>query len=133
MYSNLGPRWRSVVSLTPRPLYPQGKSPRICVNTEVKCSVLAVPGHFVVSTRNSRGNWQESWSREMNLGCTEREELLNTTLSYGLDDRGSRVRFPTEAGNFSLHHRVQTCSGAHPASYPMGTGGSYTGDKVAGA
>jgi hypothetical protein len=26
-------------------------------------------------------------------------------LSYGLDDRGSRVRFPAEAGNFSLHHR----------------------------
>jgi hypothetical protein len=25
------------------------------------------------------------------------------------------------AGNFSLHHRVQNGSGAHPASYPMGT------------
>jgi hypothetical protein len=25
---NLGPRWRRVVSFTPRPLYPQGKSPR---------------------------------------------------------------------------------------------------------
>jgi hypothetical protein len=40
---------------------------------------------------------------------------------YRLDDRGSRVRFPAEAGNFSLHHRVQNGSGAHPASYPMGT------------
>jgi hypothetical protein len=28
-----------------------------------------------------------------------------------LDDRGSRVRFPTGAGNFSLHHRVQNGSG----------------------
>jgi hypothetical protein len=27
---------------------------------------------------------------------------------YGLDDRGSRVRFPVRAGNCSLHHRVQT-------------------------
>jgi hypothetical protein len=26
------------------------------------------------------------------------------------------IRFPAEAGNFSLHHRVQNCSGAHPAS-----------------
>jgi len=26
------------------------------------------------------------------------------------------------AGNFSLHHHVQTSFGAHPASYPMGTG-----------
>jgi hypothetical protein len=37
-------------------------------------------------------------------------------LGYGLDDRGSRVRFPEEAWNFSLHHRVQNGSGAHPAS-----------------
>jgi hypothetical protein len=44
---------------------------------------------------------------------------INTTgiaLGYGLDDRGSRVRFPARIGNFSLHHRVQNGSGAHPAS-----------------
>jgi hypothetical protein len=46
---------------------------------------------------------------------------------YGLDDRGSRVRFPMGAGNFSLHHRVQNGSRAHPASYPMGTRGSFPG------
>jgi hypothetical protein len=40
-------------------------------------------------------------------------------LGYGLDDRGSRVRFPAGAANFSLHHRVQNNSGAHPASYPL--------------
>jgi hypothetical protein len=45
-------------------------------------------------------------------------------LGYGLDDRGSRVRFPARAGNFSLYHRVQNGSGAYPASYPMGTRGS---------
>jgi hypothetical protein len=28
-------------------------------------------------------------------------------------------------GRFSLLHSVQTDSGAHPASYPMGTGGSF--------
>jgi hypothetical protein len=33
------------------------------------------------------------------------------------------VRVPAETGNFSLHHRVQTGSGAHPASYPMGIRG----------
>jgi hypothetical protein len=36
------------------------------------------------------------------------------------------------AGNFSLH-RVQNGSGAHPASYPMGTRGSFPGGKAAGA
>jgi hypothetical protein len=52
---------------------------------------------------------------------------------YGLDDRDSRVRFPAEAGNLSLHHRAQTASGAHPASYPMGIRGSFPGGKAAGA
>jgi hypothetical protein len=54
-------------------------------------------------------------------------------LGYGQDDRGSRVRFPAEAGNFSLHHRVQNGSGAHPTFYPMGTRGYSPGSKVAGA
>jgi hypothetical protein len=36
-------------------------------------------------------------------------------------------------GNFSLLHQVQTGSGVHSASYPMGTEGSYPGDKAAGA
>jgi hypothetical protein len=49
------------------------------------------------------------------------------------DDRGSRVRFPAEAENFSLNHRVQKGSGAHPASYPMGTRDSFPGGKAAGA
>jgi hypothetical protein len=46
---------------------------------------------------------------------------VGKALGYGLDDRGSRVRFPAGAGNFFLNHRVQSGSGAHPASYPMGT------------
>jgi hypothetical protein len=50
-----------------------------------------------------------------------RDRSVGIALCYRLDDRGSRVRFPERAGNFSLHHRVQNGSGAHPASYPMGT------------
>jgi len=37
-----------------------------------------------------------------------------------------------EARNFYLHHRVQNGSGIHPASYPMGTGGSIPVSKAAG-
>jgi hypothetical protein len=48
--------------------------------------------------------------------------------------RGSIIRFPVGAGNFSLHHRcVQTGSGVHPASYPMGTRGSFPEGKATGA
>jgi hypothetical protein len=60
----------------------------------------------------------------------ERYHVLFIIKTYGLDDRGSRVRFPTGAGNFSLHHRVQNGSGSHPASYPMGTRGSFLGGGV---
>jgi hypothetical protein len=49
---------------------------------------------------------------------------------WPVDDRGSRVRFPAGAGNFFLHHRLQNGSGAHPASYPMGTRGSFPGGEV---
>jgi hypothetical protein len=48
-------------------------------------------------------------------------------MGYGLYDRGSRVRFPAGAGDFSLHHCVKNGSGAHPASYPLGTRGSFPG------
>jgi hypothetical protein len=44
-----------------------------------------------------------------------------------------RVRFPVGGWNFSLHHRIQNGSGAHPASYPMSTRGCFPGCKAAGA
>jgi hypothetical protein len=62
-----------------------------------------------------------------------RGSSVGTALGYGLDDRGSRVRFPAGDGSFSLHHRVLNGSGSHPASYPMGTRGSFPGGKAAGA
>jgi hypothetical protein len=48
---------------------------------------------------------------------------------YGLDDWAIEVRSPTGA-DFSSSPCVQTGSGAHPASYPMGTGGSFPGGKA---
>jgi hypothetical protein len=59
------------------------------------------------------------------------DSSVGIALGYGLDDRGSRVRFPAGAGNFSLHNRVQNGSGAHSVSYPMGTRGSFPGVKAA--
>jgi hypothetical protein len=56
-----------------------------------------------------------------------RDNSVGIALGYGLDDRGSRVRFPAGAVNFSLHHRIKNSSGVHPASYLMGTRGSFPG------
>jgi hypothetical protein len=47
---------------------------------------------------------------------------------YGLDDRGS---IPVGTEDFSSSPCVQTGSGTHPASYPMGTGGPFPGGKSA--
>jgi hypothetical protein len=43
----------------------------------------------------------------------------------------SGVRVPVEVWNSSIHHRVQTGSEAHPASYEMGTSDSFPGVKAA--
>jgi hypothetical protein len=61
--------------------------------------------------------------------CVSRDSSVGIALGYGLDDRGSRVRFLAGAENFSLHNRVQKGSGAHPASSPMDTGTLSLGVK----
>jgi len=48
-------------------------------------------------------------------------------------DWTTEVRFPVGAGIFPLRHRVQTCSGAHTTSYPMGKIGSFPEGKTAEA
>jgi hypothetical protein len=67
------------------------------------------------------------------VGRFESLGVIGIATGYGLDDRMIGVRFPVGAGNFSLRHRVQTGSGAHPAFYPIGTGFSFPGVKSAGA
>jgi hypothetical protein len=88
--------------------------------------------------RDSVDQWY--WGKDNFHGTTfytgkrpSRDSSVVIALRYGLDDRGSRVRFPAGAGNYSLHHHVQNGSGAHPTSYPMGTRGSFSGGKAAGA
>jgi hypothetical protein len=57
-----------------------------------------------------------------------RDSSVDITMGYGLGDPSSI----TGGARFSLLHSVQTESGAHPAFYPIGTGGSFTGGKAAG-
>jgi hypothetical protein len=52
-----------------------------------------------------------------------RDSSVGIEMGYELDGWG---RF-----DFSLLHSVQTVSGAHPASYPTGTVGSFLGGKSA--
>jgi len=47
-------------------------------------------------------------------------------------DLPNRVRVPAGAGNFSLHHRVQTGSGAHPSFCAIDVGVFIPWRKTAG-
>jgi hypothetical protein len=49
---------------------------------------------------------------------------------YGLDDRAIAVRSPAGAKDFSSILCIQTGSGAHPASWTIGTGGPFPGGKA---
>jgi hypothetical protein len=50
---------------------------------------------------------------------------------YGMDDRAIGVRSPAGTKDFTFNLCVQTDSGAHPASCPMGTAGPFPGGKSA--
>jgi hypothetical protein len=59
-----------------------------------------------------------------------RHSAVGITTGYRLDDRGVGVRVPVGSRIFSSPCRPDR-SGAHLASYPMGTGGSFPGGKAA--
>jgi hypothetical protein len=61
-----------------------------------------------------------------------RDSAVGIAIGYGLDDRRFGVLFPVRARD-SLLYKAQTGSGAHQASYPMGTGGHFSGGKAVGA
>jgi hypothetical protein len=54
---------------------------------------------------------------------------VGIALGYRLDDRGSRVRFPAGAGNFSLHHRVRNGSVATQPPIQWVPGALFLGVK----
>jgi hypothetical protein len=58
-----------------------------------------------------------------------RGSLVSIVSGYALDHRAIGVRSPAGAKNFSCNLCVQTGSGTHPASCPMGTGGPFVGVK----
>jgi hypothetical protein len=61
-----------------------------------------------------------------------RDSSVGIATDYWLDDQEGREFESRQGKKFSLLHIVQTGSGVHPTSYPMGTRGSFTGDKAAG-
>jgi hypothetical protein len=61
-----------------------------------------------------------------------RDSSVGIALGYGLDDRGSRDRFPAGVGNFPLHHRVQNGSEATQPPIKWVPGALFLGTKRPG-
>jgi hypothetical protein len=61
----------------------------------------------------------------MSVRTIDRSRVTSDSIvsDYGLDDQAIGIRSPAGAKDFSSSLCVQTDSGAHPASCPMGTGG----------
>jgi hypothetical protein len=82
---------------------------------------------------------KEKWSSHIRSAVDTSASYPPSLLSFENWTRKHRKKSvlycasSSSSGNFSLHHRVQTGSGAHPASYPMGTRDSFPGGKAAGA
>jgi hypothetical protein len=69
----------------------------------------------------------------LETGITQsRDSSVDVATGYRLDDRVIGFRYPAGARNFSLRQYVQTGSGTHQASCPMGTGACFPESKVAG-
>jgi hypothetical protein len=56
------------------------------------------------------------------FGLNDRESVVVIVTSFLLDDREIVARLPRVAGDFSFPQKVHICSGAHSASYSVGTG-----------
>jgi hypothetical protein len=56
------------------------------------------------------------------------DSLVGMATGYALGRRGS---IPSRGRDLSLLCSAQTGSGAHPASHQIGTGGDFSGGKVA--
>jgi hypothetical protein len=72
--------------------------------------------------------------------CFERLEIHVLSSEYGCIDLGQLSKSQTagwstevQSQHFFLRHHAQTGSGVHPASCPMGIGGSFTGDYAVGS
>jgi hypothetical protein len=67
---------------------------------------------------------------DYNTVIKNRDSVVGIATDNGLDDQGVRVRVQWRQ-EFSLLHVVQTGTGAHSASNPIGIRGFFSGGNVA--
>jgi hypothetical protein len=62
-----------------------------------------------------------------------RDISVSIATGYGLDGRGIAVQFPAGTRDSSVLHSMQTGSGTHNVSYPVGTRSSFLAEEAARA
>jgi len=99
---------------------------------------LITHGHKRNTTLYNIRSWRKSWNKQNNAAVQELWSFFfisedDVMLKSELDNiKNSAYLWLSSVKNFSPHHRVQTGSESHPASYPMFTRGSFPGGKAAG-
>jgi hypothetical protein len=77
--------------------------------------------------------WQTAQVKDLSIniitcgGTRTVQSVQQLAMSYTAEGLKLESRY---GKNSSPLHVVQTGSGAHPASYPKGTGGPFSGDKA---
>jgi hypothetical protein len=79
---------------------------------------------ILVIIRNKNKERERERKNCHTLKFGSRDSLVGIATGYVQDGRGVGVRILLRA-RFIFLHVVQTGSGAHPAPYPMGIGGSF--------
>jgi hypothetical protein len=140
---DLGTIWRWVVRFTPRPLYPQGKTtPRYRLVRRLS----GTPEPFWMWW------WREKFPAPTGTRTPDHPARSPVITSFSKSckvffPQSKRPRFITIRNNGNIfiytvwkvnrtgfpRMHLQHDSGAHPASYPMDTRGSFPGGKVAEA
>jgi hypothetical protein len=123
---DLGTRWKCMVNFTPRPICPQGKSPWCTLDRRLS-------GPY---SRFGHGGKEKNSQPLLGLEPPIIQPVAQRYLHYnyveplGIQPVETSV-LPLSCVSFwiffSIHHRVQTGSGAHPTSYTVGTGNKAAG------
>ena len=101
----------------------------------ISCGIINILDYFCQNNRNSIScsklclysiRMNQSWSQSAHCPPIALHSAVGTATRYRMDDPGIEFLW---AARFSAP--VQTCLGAHPASYSMGTG-SFPGVKRPG-
>ena len=76
---------------------------------------------FVIVTSSGLYDRESVVVRVTSFVLDDRDSVFVIVTSCGLDDTEIVVRLPAVAGDFSVPQKVQADSGAHSASYSVGT------------